>query len=84
MHIKTDSSSLNPLHSEHDLSSHNAGEDKDNNVTRSESSSNDTLRMWLMFAVNVTVVGVVNGLYIYSTLQPHLAVYLTWIQYCGE
>ena len=43
----------------------------------------DAIRMWLMFVVNVFIVGSVNGVYIYCTLQSYLSGYITWIQYSG-
>ena len=43
----------------------------------------DSLRMWSMFLLNVLIVGAVNGLYIYSTLQSYSVESRVLIQYAG-
>jgi hypothetical protein len=43
----------------------------------------NTLRMWSMLLVNVMIVGSVNGVYIYSTLQSYSVVSGILIQYTG-
>ena len=49
----------------------------------SRSDRINTLRMWSMFLANVLIVGSVNGLYIFSTLQSYSVESRILIQYAG-